>query len=80
MKVAFDDVVVHESINDIGGFAFGCADDIVMPQKVTLVNEGVGTDTRLLAEMLKGIFELIYWFSFHPWCTICTLFLLSFRV
>ena len=55
MNVAFDDVVMHESINDIGGFAFGRADDVVMPQEVTLVDEGVGTNAGFLAEILKGV-------------------------
>jgi len=53
VNVTFDDVVVHEPIDDIRRFAFGGADDLVMPEEVPLIDEGIGTDTGILAEILK---------------------------
>jgi hypothetical protein len=52
VNVTFNDVVVHEAIDDIGGFALGGAHDVVIPEEVTLIDEGIGTDTGVLAEIL----------------------------
>ena len=65
VNVTFDDIVVHEPINDIRCFAFGGADDLVMPQEVPLIDEGIGTDTSILPEILEGIVG-IEGFDGHP--------------
>src|SRR5262249_48677442 len=58
VNITFDDVVVHEPINDIRRFAFRGTDDLVMPEEVPLIDEGVRTDTGLLAEILEGIVRI----------------------
>jgi hypothetical protein len=52
VNITFDDVIMPESINDIRRFAFRGTDDLVMPEKVPLINEGVGADTGILTEIL----------------------------
>jgi hypothetical protein len=47
--VTGNDGVGHEPITDIGGFALGGADDVVMPEEVALSDEGLGADTGVLA-------------------------------
>ncbi len=55
MDITFDDIVVHETINDIGGFALSGANDVMMPEEVALIDEGVDADPRVLPKILKGI-------------------------
>ena len=55
MEVAFDDVIVHQPVTDIVRIAFSRADDGVMPQEVSFVEEGIGTDTLVLADILEGV-------------------------
>jgi hypothetical protein len=41
MNIAFDHVVVHEAIDDIGGLALRGADHSMMPQEMALIDEGI---------------------------------------
>ena len=47
MNVTFNDVVVHEPINDIGGFALGGAGDVMIPKEVALIDEGVDRTSKV---------------------------------
>jgi len=65
---------MHEPINDIGRFALGGADDLVMPEEVPLIDEGIGTDPSVLAEILEGIVGIerlnsnpYFWPSLEVW-------------
>jgi len=51
MDVAFDDIVAHQPINDIGAFAVGGADHRGMPEKVPLVDDCAGADALTLPEI-----------------------------
>lgn len=55
MEIAFDDIVGHQPLNDIGRFTFRRANDLVMPQEVARIDEGVGTDAGVLAKIFEAI-------------------------
>ena len=55
MDVAFDHVVAHQAVNDIGALAFGRAENQGVPEQVTFVHEGVGADPLALAKIFEGM-------------------------
>ena len=50
VDVAFDNIVVHEPVDDIGAFAISCTNHQRMPEEVSLINKGIGADTPGLAQ------------------------------
>ena len=54
MDVAFDDIVAHEAINNIGALTISRADHQRMPENVAFIDERIGADTLALAEILEG--------------------------
>ena len=58
VDVAFHNVVVHQAVNDVGGFPFGRADDVSRPIKLTFVEEAVGRDSLFLSEILVRIIRI----------------------
>jgi hypothetical protein len=42
MDVGFDDIVVHEAIDDVGTFTFCGAEDRGTPKKTAAIDKGVG--------------------------------------
>ena len=55
MDITFDDIGVHQPINDISGLALRGTDDGMMPKEVALIDERVGTHARVRAKVFKGI-------------------------
>jgi hypothetical protein len=55
VNITFDDLIMHQAINHIGGFAIGGTDDEVMPGEVALIEKGVGTHAQIFAQILKGV-------------------------
>lgn len=53
MDVAFDHIVAHQPVNDIGAFPVSRADHQGMPQEVALIHKRVGTDTLPLPKILE---------------------------
>lgn len=53
MDIAFDDIIVHQPIDDIGAFPICCADHQGMPEKVALIDESVGADALALPEIFE---------------------------
>src|SRR4051812_12493314 len=55
VDVAFDHVVAHEAINDIGALAFRRAENQGMPEQAALIDEGVGADPLAFAKIFEGM-------------------------
>ena len=53
MDIAFDDLVVHEEIDDVVRLAVGDTDDEGMRKKMPFVDHRAGTDSFLLAEVFE---------------------------
>lgn len=53
MDITFNDIVVHQSVDDIGTFAISCAYHQRMPEEVALINKGIGADTLALPKILE---------------------------
>ena len=55
VDVAPDHVVVHQAVDDVGGFLLGRADHRGVEEEVPLVDERVGTHTLALPEILVRV-------------------------
>src|SRR6266478_5611904 len=55
VNVTLDHVVMHQAIDDIVCLMFGSTDDEGERQKMTHVNEGVGTDALILSKIFEGV-------------------------
>ena len=53
VNVAFHDVVVHQTIDDVGALAVCGADHQRMPQEMSFIDEGVGAHALSLPEILE---------------------------
>ena len=55
MDRTFDDIVVHQPVDDIGTLAFNRTDHQRVPEQPALINEAVGADALQLAKVLKRL-------------------------
>ena len=55
VNTAFNHVVMHEAINDIGTFSLRGAKHKGMPEKITFVNEGVCRYALAFPKIFEGI-------------------------
>jgi hypothetical protein len=55
MDITFDHIVMHEPINHIMGLVFSGANDEGIREEVPHVDEGIGTDAFVLAEVFEGV-------------------------
>ena len=53
MDVALDDIVVHQSVDDIGTLALGRAEHQRVPKEVAFIEEGVGAVAPRMAKVLE---------------------------
>ena len=53
MDIAFNHIVMHQAVDHIGAFTVGGADHQGMPEEITFIYEGIGTDALSLAEVFK---------------------------
>jgi hypothetical protein len=55
MDVALHHVISHQPVDDIGTFALCGAEDQRIPEKIALIDKGIGADALALAKILEGI-------------------------
>ena len=55
MDVTLHDVVVHQTINHVGGFSFGRAKNATIPVKLTLIQKPVGCHALVFPEVLVRV-------------------------
>ena len=53
MDIAFDNIVVHQTINYIGALAFSGAYHNRMPKQASLIDEAIYTYPLIFSEILK---------------------------
>ncbi len=55
VNVAFNDFVMKQTVNDIGGLAFGAADDGWVKQQMPFINKTVHRHTFILSEVFERV-------------------------
>ena len=55
MDVAFDHIIVHEAVNEIGTFPLWCAKHKRVPEKIAFINECIGRYALPFPKIFKGI-------------------------
>ena len=55
MDIAFDDIVIHQTVDDIGAFTLGRTDHDRIPEQIPLVDEAIDAHPMTFTEIFERI-------------------------
>ncbi len=55
MNIAFDDIIMHQAVDDIGAFTVGGTDNNRMPEQVPLVDKAIDAHPLDFAKIFEGM-------------------------